>query len=1238
MNHELNNEETIRRFLLGEMTAAEQEEIEIRLLGNAEFQTVVEIAEFDLIDDYVRGNLTEVEADSFRRHFLNSSERRDRLETARAWLKTPEASATENGSNSAPGRVVNVRQGVAAARWNFHFDWRWVIPVAAAIILALGIGVAVRRLFFQSPVDQAVATLKKAYRQERPIESRLSGFDHAPWVQRRGAEQQSANRTLRDQVARILLGEVNDRPNAQSRHALGALYLLEQKTDEAIEQLEEALKTDPGNAQIHNDLGVALMELAKTQKEKAARDEQAGGPKSAEQSPGESLKTFARANEHFAQALQFDPTLAAALFNQALCLQHLGLINQATASWQKYLQLDAGSGWADEARRRLAELEGLKKKTSRNHEQLFQDFLAAAQSPNQSEADERLWEAFGASRERMGNVITERLLDEYLRLSAQGGDDEAGQWLALLSRAGELEASKTGDLYTRDLARFYRRSAPRQRAWLTEARELFKMGREKNRTSYSKAGDFYQRARQLFAQAGSKCEVKLMDYFVCVIHLRLSQHDQGRKMAEALAGFAESRSYLWLYAHALDALADLHININEDFQAINCSMQALALSERTRDWNEALCVLAQLGLEYWVLGDYEQSLRWLARAWEVSSRYPTEAQSRWMVYGVTTHTLSSLNLPFTSVVCEKEAAHLAEEMGSPHLQSRAYGYLGSTYAKLGHYDEAFQQLTKALTVGDGVSDVALGQNIKAFTLLRLGHLYRTIGNLSQALQCYDECVRISEQRQIIWESFDAHRGRLLVYLARQDYQGAQAELQTALKLFEDNRAKIREESLKNSFFETGQDVYDLAIRFYAEAQRNHELAFDYSERSRARSLLDLIRVGTKSEAQKRPPKTPSPDEEPENDERAWLTTASHLSLSEIKRRMPASSLIVQYAVLDQSLHIWVVSANDFNSAIKEIRLDNLNARVGQYLKCLSGQSECQTAEAESQAKELYKILVQPIEFKLDASKEICIVPDKFLNYLPFAALLEPVSGKYLIEKYTIIYAPSSTVFLARTESAKQRGASSSEQCLSVGNPSFDRERFPSLPELPSTESEAVCVARCYERRRLLLAREAKESALRREMPQVEIIHIASHGIANEQMPELSGVIMANEGAGAGPFSDGMLQAWEVSRLKLPRARLVVLAACQTWIGRNYYGEGMVGLARAFIVADVPLVIASLWPVKTAETEELMCSFHQQRTQGSLSTAQALRKAQLKMLQHPNSHYRSPSAWAGFIAVGGAASF
>ena len=1221
MNHELNKEETIRRFLLGELSAAEQEEIEIRLLADAELQTSVEIAEFDLIDDYVRGDLTEGEVGDFRRHFLNSSERRSRLETARAWVKSPEVSAMENGSNSAPGKVVDVGQRAAAARRNPHFGWRRAVPVAAGIILVIGIGVAVRRLFFQAPVDQAVAALKKAYRQERPIESRLSGFDHAQWVQRRGVEQSSADRTLRDQAARILLGEVNDHPNAESRRALGALYLLEQKTDEAIEQLEEALKANSNNARIHNDLGAALMEMAKLQKEKTARKEQTAEQKAPEPGPGESLAAFARANEHFAQALRLDARLSEALFNQALCLQYLGLINQATEAWQRYLQVDATSKWADEARRKLKELQERKNKTTRNNDQLWRDFLAAYEANDEA----RVWEAFGMSRERMGNAITERLLDEYLQLSSQGRSDDANRRLAMLARAGELEASRAGDLYTRDLAKFYQRADAGQRRALTKARELFKTGREKNRTSWSEPGDYYRRAREAFAQAGSEPEARLMDYFIGVIHLRLTEHERGRRVAESLVGHAGQSRYLWLYAHALDALADLHININDYFKAISYSKRALTISEQLQDWDEMLCILSQLAREYWYLGDYEQSLNWLPYTLDVASRHPLDLQWKWMAYGATVDTFSELNLLFTSVACEKEALRLATEMDSPIHQSRSYGSLGQIYERLGDQAEASKSLEQALAIGEELRDPALRQNIKAYTLIRIGDLCQKTGRLDEALERYSEGLRIIEQRQITQESYDAHLGRLKTYLAKRNREAAQTELQTALKLFEDNRAKIGEESLRNSFFEVGEDIYDLAIQFFAEQQRDAEQAFDYSERSRARSLLDLMRTRAEGEQQKR---------RPEYDDQQSLSATSHLHLPEVMRRMPAEALIVQYAALDQSLRIWAVSATDFDSGASAIRLNDLNARVGAFLKCLAGQPECDAKETERQAKELYEILIRPIEAKLDAGREIIIVPDKILNHLPFAALVEPATGKYLVEKYTIAYAPSSTVFLAQTESAKRRERASAERCLIVGAPSFDRGRFPSLPPLPSTESEAVSVSRFYSHARVLLAREASESALRREAPRAEVIHIASHGIANQRMPGLSGIILADEPDRADSSADGMLQAQEVIRMKLPRASLVVLSACQTWLGRNYRGEGMVGLARAFIAAGAPMVIASLWPVKTEETEELMRSFHQSRTQEGLSTAQALRSAQLKMLRHTDSLYRMPSAWAGFIAVGG----
>ena len=376
MIYEPNNEQTIRKFLLGDLSSAEQEEIEIRLLGDVELRTAVEIAEFDLIDDFVRGNLVKDEIARFERHFLVSAERRGKLETARVFLNPPKTVETGPETREAPrestGRGVKINRGPNRKRGEKIFDWRWAIPLGAGIALVITLGVFVQQSLLESPVDQAVETLKKAYARERPVESRLSGFDHAPWAQRRGDERQSAGYTLRDQAARILLGQVNDRPDARSRHALGNLYLLEQKTDEAIKQLEEALKADPHNAQIHSDLGAALMESAKTQKEKEARSEARREPVTTG-----SLGAFGRANEQFAQALQINPGLPEAQFNQALCLQYLGLVNQAAEAWRKYLQLDAASGWASEAQRKLTELEQQKKKVTRDNDQIIRDYLAA---------------------------------------------------------------------------------------------------------------------------------------------------------------------------------------------------------------------------------------------------------------------------------------------------------------------------------------------------------------------------------------------------------------------------------------------------------------------------------------------------------------------------------------------------------------------------------------------------------------------------------------------------------------------------------------------------------------------------------------------------------------------------------------------------------------------------------------------------------------------------------------------
>jgi CHAT domain-containing protein len=158
------------------------------------------------------------------------------------------------------------------------------------------------------------------------------------------------------------------------------------------------------------------------------------------------------------------------------------------------------------------------------------------------------------------------------------------------------------------------------------------------------------------------------------------------------------------------------------------------------------------------------------------------------------------------------------------------------------------------------------------------------------------------------------------------------------------------------------------------------------------------------------------------------------------------------------------------------------------------------------------------------------------------------------------------------------------------------------------------------------------------MESSDVIHIASHYIADEAHPMRSKLLLAREPdqSDQSHEASGTLQAYEIYRQRLPRARLVVLSACQTGAERYYNGEGMISMSRVFLAAGVPLVVASLWPVDSAATKELMVRFHEYRRSRSqkLSTAAALRQAQLDLLGDSQRNYQQPYYWAGFIAIGG----
>jgi CHAT domain-containing protein len=310
---------------------------------------------------------------------------------------------------------------------------------------------------------------------------------------------------------------------------------------------------------------------------------------------------------------------------------------------------------------------------------------------------------------------------------------------------------------------------------------------------------------------------------------------------------------------------------------------------------------------------------------------------------------------------------------------------------------------------------------------------------------------------------------------------------------------------------------------------------------------------------------------------------------------------------------------------------------------LSGDRQVNNDNPKTLAKDLYASLISQVESEswLNKSRQLCIVADKNLNFLPFAALVSDKSNRFFIEDYALEVTPSATVFITSSERATQKEKFRSERLLSIGDPHFDRAQFSDLPDLPAASREAETIASFYDTT-LLLGEAAVTQRVTHELKDADVIHFATHSKPDERSPLLSRLLLTKnrntEMSTHQTAHDGFLQASEIYEMKLPRARLVVLSACQTGIERAYRGEGAIGLARPFMAAGVPLIVASLWPVESAATADLLISFHKHRKLDHVSTVEALQRAQLEIINNQRPDSPMNYGWAAFVAIGGYATF
>lgn len=350
MNWNLEEENKIRRYLLGDLPEEAKQQVEENLLRDDEYADWLLVVEDELIDNYVQGALLEHERILFEQNFSMTPRRHEKLmlvwEIAAFGEPTEVGNANytnekkESAVLSARVKEIEVESGepplIEPLRqlrsdrewWRSLFLSGWKIAAYAVIVIGLGVGFW--NLRSSNPDIAAVTnTVNEVYRVRRPLEARITGFDYAPFPKMAGNEQEEVDYVVLDRAERVLLDAFAANPTTEIRHTLGCLFLARKKFDQAETLLREAVRDEPSQARLHSDLGAVLFE-----KWERAR--------STGQAP-ETDQLKLQSQSHLERALQLDESLREARFNLALLYQSSNQPLLARREWEILLASESDS-------------------------------------------------------------------------------------------------------------------------------------------------------------------------------------------------------------------------------------------------------------------------------------------------------------------------------------------------------------------------------------------------------------------------------------------------------------------------------------------------------------------------------------------------------------------------------------------------------------------------------------------------------------------------------------------------------------------------------------------------------------------------------------------------------------------------------------------------------------------------------------------------------------------------------
>jgi CHAT domain-containing protein/tetratricopeptide (TPR) repeat protein len=900
------------------------------------------------------------------------------------------------------------------------------------------------------------------------------------------------------------------------------------------------------------------------------------------------------------------------------------------------------------------------------------------------EASRALWQGLGDARGE-GQVLIEKGVVHFSLgdLAAAGECWRKAESLAVSvqDRRGEAEAlgnlglvaSVSGDqpaalaAYERALSLFRELGARRH-----EASALHNIGTaQRNQGDPAKALEYYEQAlareRELKDEASQANTLIGMG----IAYSQLGEHHRALEACERALPLARASGDRGLEASTLERLGERLITIGDVAQARRTLAAALQLSQRAGDGFREAQTLSVLGTVLRMEGDYPGATTALTKAIALRIAQGDRSSQAGLLVQLGMAARLMGNRPQAEEYLRRAITSFSER-GDPGGEAYAHLELGLLDKDRGELGRAAESESRALTLSRAAGDV----NGEAMSLYRLAQVQRAQGDLDGARQSAQDAVaRIESLRARI----SGPPWRLAYFVTAQDLHEFYVDLLMQLDATRPGQG-FAARAFEASEAKRARGLMDVLAAMRVEAtvglppeQRRAEAALRGRLGARLRQQMQLLASPrpAASEAERLAKEIEALLADYERLQRSaggspgLLAEARPAALPDIQAHLDDNTTLLEFSLGEAASYGWAVTHDGvFGARLPSRRELTTSARAFydrvSRAPAARGKRSPPTRVA---AAALSRQLLGPFQDHLRA-RRLLVVPDGVLHYVPFAALPAGGPGETapLLLDHVIVTLPSASA-AALLQSAPRRPETGKTVAV-FADPVFERDDprlqqgravlpaaktppgtvrtrpdvdarpVPSgeLPRLAFSRREADAISALAPAGSVLRAvgfEASRRTALAGDLGAYRVLHFATHGLLNDDHPELSGIALSFYDR-QGRRQDGFLRLEDIYEMRLP-VELVVLSACRTALGKEVRGEGLTGLVSAFMHAGAARVVATQWSVDDRATTELMREFYRSLLVAGRDPAEALREAQMRVRANPA--WRDQYYWAGFVLSG-----